>query len=155
MAKLLGDYAQMQIADSSFEGVEPSPDDTVPAAVEAGKLLPKMGYEPLKKRFVAWMVEEEYLSKVPGSDIKPLVKSRPRESPNGCPIVRISCIRFFTRRFTRGEAASSTHLQIQVYSERPRTLPITERAKVDGFYAARETTAPPLQWPSIAPPFSE
>ncbi|NRP23349.1 hypothetical protein XMM379_000020 [Aliiroseovarius sp. xm-m-379] len=186
LAKLHGDYAQTQIADPLFEGVEPSPDGTVPAAVhviptvqatsipvaqplrelakkyeevlatqnikektlgdlrlsfdlaravidfdkpaslldtndmkslrdligqipahyqkkpetrdldpvaavEAGKLLPKMGYETQKKRFdffkrfVAWMVAEEYLPKVPGADIKLLVKKPPKGKPKRLP----------------------------------------------------------------------
>ncbi len=34
LAKLHGDYARTQIADPLFEGVEPSPDGTVPAAVQ-------------------------------------------------------------------------------------------------------------------------
>lgn len=186
LAKLHGDYAQTQIADPLFEGVEPSSDGTVPAAlqvipsvhapsipvapplrelakkyegvlaaqnikdktlgdlrlsfdlaravidfdkpaslldtndmkslrdlvgqipahyqkkpetrdldpvaaVEAGKLLPKMGYETQKKRFdffkrfVAWMVAEEYLLKVPGADIKLLVKKPPKGKPKRLP----------------------------------------------------------------------
>ena len=186
LAKLHGDYAQTQIADPLFEGVEPSPYGTVPAAVqviptvqapsipvapplrelskkyeevlatqsikektlgdlrlsfdlaravidfdkpaslldtndmkslrdligqipahyqkkpetrdldpvaavEAGKLLPKMGYETQKKRFdffkrfVAWMVAEEYLPKVPGADIKLLVKKPPKGKPKRLP----------------------------------------------------------------------
>ncbi|MBO9464131.1 site-specific integrase [Tropicibacter sp. R15_0] len=61
------------------------------AAVEAGKLLPKMGYETQKKRFdffkrfVAWMVAEEYLPKVPGADIKLLVKKPPKGKPKRLP----------------------------------------------------------------------
>ncbi|WP_434290981.1 site-specific integrase [Celeribacter sp. SCSIO 80788] len=186
LARLHGDYAQTHIADPLFEGVEPSPDGTVPAAlqviptvqapsipvapplhelaknyeevlatqnikektlgdlrlsfdlaravidfdkpaslldtndmkslrdligqipahyqkkpetrdldpvaaVEAGKLLPKMGYETQKKRFdffkrfVAWMVAEEYLPKVPGADIKLLVKKPPKGKPKRLP----------------------------------------------------------------------
>lgn len=186
LAKLRGDFAQTQIADPLFEGVEPSPDGTVPAtvqvmrtsqapsipvapplrdlakkyeevlatqnikektlgdlrlsfdlaravidfdkpaslldtndmkslrdligqipahyqkkpetrdldpvaAVEAGKLLPKMGYETQKKRFdffkrfVAWMVAEEYLPKVPGADVKLLVKKLPKGKPKRLP----------------------------------------------------------------------
>lgn len=186
LAKLHGDYTQTQIADPLFEGIEPSPDGTVPtamqavptvqapsipvapplrelakkyeevlatqnikektlgdlrlsfdlaravidldkpaslldtndmkslrdligqipahfqkkpetrdldpvAAVEAGKLLPKMGYETQKKRFdffkrfVAWMVAEEYLPKVPGADIKLLVKKPPKGKPKRLP----------------------------------------------------------------------
>ena len=49
---------------------------------------------------------------------------------------------------------SPTHLQIQVHGEYPQPLPKSERAKVADFYAARDTTAAPLPWPSIAPPFT-
>jgi len=61
------------------------------AAVEAGKHLPKMGYETQKKRFdffkrfVAWLVAEEYLPKVPGADIKLLVKKPPKGKPKRLP----------------------------------------------------------------------
>lgn len=61
------------------------------AAVEAGKHLPKMGYETQKKRFdffkrfVAWLVAEEYLSKVPGADIKLLVKKPSKGKPKRLP----------------------------------------------------------------------
>lgn len=61
------------------------------AAVEAGKHLPKMGYETQKKRFdffkrfVAWMVAEEHLPKVPGADIKLLVKKPPKGKPKRLP----------------------------------------------------------------------
>jgi len=61
------------------------------AAVEAGKHLPKMGYETQKKRydffkrFVAWMVAEEYLAKVPGAGIKLLVKKPPKGKPKRLP----------------------------------------------------------------------
>ena len=49
---------------------------------------------------------------------------------------------------------SVTHLQIQVHGVYPQALPKTERAKVDDFYAARDSTMPPLPWPSIAPPIT-
>jgi hypothetical protein len=49
---------------------------------------------------------------------------------------------------------SLAHLQIQVHGENPQALPKTERAKVDDFYAARDSTTPPLPWPSIAPPIA-
>ena len=49
---------------------------------------------------------------------------------------------------------SVTHLQIQIHGEYPQALPKSERAKVDDFYAARDSTVPPLPWTSIAPPFS-
>lgn len=61
------------------------------AAVEAGKHLRKMGYETQKKRFdffkrfVAWLVAEEYLPKVPGADIKLLVKKPPKGKPKRLP----------------------------------------------------------------------
>src|SRR6056297_1764422 len=49
---------------------------------------------------------------------------------------------------------SVTHLQIQIHGVYPQALPKSERAKVDDFYAARDTTTVPLPWPSIAPPFT-
>src|SRR6056297_3329381 len=49
---------------------------------------------------------------------------------------------------------SVTHLQIQIHGLYPQALPKSERAKVDDFYAARDTTTVPLPWPSIAPPFT-
>ena len=49
---------------------------------------------------------------------------------------------------------SPPHLQIQVHSVNPQTLPNTERAKVDDFYAVRDTKTTPLPWPSIAPPIT-
>ena len=50
---------------------------------------------------------------------------------------------------------SLTHLQIQIHGVYPQALPKIERAKVDDFYAARDTTTTPLPWPSIAPPFTQ
>src|SRR6056297_2494898 len=50
---------------------------------------------------------------------------------------------------------SVTHLQIQIHGVYPQALPKSERAKVDDFYAARDTTTVPLPWPSIAPPFTD
>src|SRR6056297_1842396 len=50
---------------------------------------------------------------------------------------------------------SVTHLQIQIHGVYPQALPKSERAKVDDFYAARDTTTVPLPWPSIAPPFTQ
>ena len=76
------------------------------AAVEAGKHLPKMGYETQKKRFdffkrfVAWLVAEEYLPKVPGADIKLLVKKPPKGKPKRLPMTQISSRRFSRRRST-------------------------------------------------------
>lgn len=61
------------------------------AAIKAGHDLPKMGYETQKKRFdffkrfVAWMVAEEYLPKVPGADLKLLVKKPPKGKPKRLP----------------------------------------------------------------------
>jgi len=61
------------------------------AAVAAGKHLPKMGYETQKKRFdffkrfVAWMVAEEYIVKLQGADIKLLVKKPPKGKPKRLP----------------------------------------------------------------------
>jgi hypothetical protein len=49
---------------------------------------------------------------------------------------------------------SLAHLQIQIHGVNPQALPPNERAKVDDFYAARDTTAAPLPWPSIAPPLT-
>ena len=49
---------------------------------------------------------------------------------------------------------SLTHLQLQFHGIYPQARPITERAKVDDFYAARDRTTPPLPWPRIAPPFT-
>jgi len=48
----------------------------------------------------------------------------------------------------------TTHLQIQFHGEYPHALPSNERAKVDDFYAARDTTTTPLPWTSIAPPIT-
>ncbi|EBA13082.1 putative integrase/resolvase recombinase protein [Roseobacter sp. CCS2] len=61
------------------------------AAVEAGKDFPKLGYETQKKRFdffkrfAAWMVAEEYLTKVPGSELKLLTKKPPKGKPKRLP----------------------------------------------------------------------
>ena len=49
---------------------------------------------------------------------------------------------------------SVTNLQIQFQGENPQALPSNERAKVADIYAARDSTMPPLRWPSIAPPFT-
>ncbi len=82
------------------------------AAVEAGKNLPKMGYETQKKRFdffkrfVGWMVAEEHLPKVPGADIKLLVKSLLRESRSAFHMRQISSKRYSIRRSIRVAAAS-------------------------------------------------
>lgn len=61
------------------------------AAVQAGKDLPKLGYETQKKRwdffkrFAAWMVAEEHLTKVPGNELKLLVKKPPKGKPKRLP----------------------------------------------------------------------
>jgi len=49
---------------------------------------------------------------------------------------------------------SLTHLKIQIHGVYPQTLPNTERAKLADFYALRDSTMPPLPWPSIAPPIT-
>ncbi|MGB3280341.1 MAG: hypothetical protein WBA92_14210, partial [Pseudorhodobacter sp.] len=49
---------------------------------------------------------------------------------------------------------SAAHLQVQFHRENPHALQKTERANVDDFYAARDSTKPPLPWPSIAPPLT-
>jgi integrase len=61
------------------------------AAVQAGKDLPKLGYETQKKRFdffkrfVAWMVTEEHLTKIPGNELKLLVKKPSKGKPKRLP----------------------------------------------------------------------
>jgi hypothetical protein len=49
---------------------------------------------------------------------------------------------------------SAPYLQIQIHGKYPHALPNFERAKMDDFYAARDTTMTPLPWPSIAPPIT-
>ncbi|NOR31734.1 MAG: tyrosine-type recombinase/integrase [Sulfitobacter sp.] len=71
---------------------KPETRDLAPlAAVQAGKDLPKLGYETQKKRFdffkrfVGWMVAEEHLTKVPGNELKLLVKKPPKGKPKRLP----------------------------------------------------------------------
>lgn len=60
-------------------------------AVEAGADLPKMSYETQKKRFdmfkrfLAWAVSEEHIDRVPGNDLKLLVKKPPKGVPRRLP----------------------------------------------------------------------
>jgi len=53
------------------------------------------------------------------------------------------------------QSGRTVTLQIQIHGKYLHTLPNIERAKVADFYAARDSTIPPLPWSSIAPPITE
>lgn len=78
------------------------------AAVQAGKHLPRLGYETQKKRFdffkrfVAWMVAEEFLAKVPGADLKLLVKKPPKGKPKRLPYDVVQLQKIFGTPIYRG-----------------------------------------------------